>query len=239
MQIADGTGSTVTKTFQLQIVAAPSITTTSPLPGGTVNSAYSLNFTETGGVAPFQWTGSGLPAGLNLTTAGLLSGSPTSAGTSNIVITLTDAAGATASGNFSLTVVSGLAIASTSPLPTGTVGSSYSFTFQASGGSGSYTWSVASGSLPAGLSLNASSGLTVRHSNRRWNGQLWNHCPRRFRDGDGLVRLYHQCRFVDHFHLASHLGRSVAALLVYLRRRGRFRLVHLVSAFRLQSRPLD
>ncbi|MDQ2774582.1 MAG: putative Ig domain-containing protein, partial [Acidobacteriota bacterium] len=160
VQIADGSGSTATKTFQLQIMAVPSITTTSPLPTGTVNGAYGpLTFTESGGIGPFVWTSSSLPAGLSLTSGGVLSGTPTSAGTSRIPVTLTDAAGGTASAFFSLTVISALGITSSSPLPTGTVGSGYSFTFQASGGSGSYTWSVASGSLPAGLSLNVSSGV--------------------------------------------------------------------------------
>ncbi|MDQ2777655.1 MAG: putative Ig domain-containing protein, partial [Acidobacteriota bacterium] len=159
VQIADGSGVTATKAFQLQIVAAPSIATAPPLPPGTLNTAYSqITFTGTGGTPPFQWTSSALPAGLTLTTAGLLSGTPSSAGTSNISITLTDAAGATASASYSLTVYSQLTVASASPLPAGAVSSAYSFTFQAGGGSGSYTWSVGTGSLPSGLTLSPSTG---------------------------------------------------------------------------------
>jgi hypothetical protein len=45
-----------------------------------------------------------------------------------------------------------IAIATTT-LPGGYVGLSYSQTLQATGGSGSYSWSIASGSLPPGLSL--------------------------------------------------------------------------------------
>jgi hypothetical protein len=44
-------------------------------------------------------------------------------------------------------------------LPDGEVNAPYSQTLQASGGSGSYTWSTASGSLPDGLSLNPSTGV--------------------------------------------------------------------------------
>ncbi|HVN05893.1 MAG TPA: Ig domain-containing protein, partial [Bryobacteraceae bacterium] len=44
-------------------------------------------------------------------------------------------------------------------IPVGTVGTSYSFTFAASGGSGTYAWSVLAGSLPAGLSLTTATGL--------------------------------------------------------------------------------
>ena len=44
-------------------------------------------------------------------------------------------------------------------IPTGTVGTAYSFTFTASGGSGTYAWSVLAGGLPAGLSLTTATGL--------------------------------------------------------------------------------
>ena len=49
-------------------------------------------------------------------------------------------------------------IVTTSALPNATAGSSYSQTTTASGGTGSYTWAVTVGSLPAGLSLNAATG---------------------------------------------------------------------------------
>jgi hypothetical protein len=47
----------------------------------------------------------------------------------------------------------------TSSLPSGTGGSAYSQTLQASGGTTPYTWSITSGSLPTGLSLNSSTGV--------------------------------------------------------------------------------
>ena len=46
---------------------------------------------------------------------------------------------------------------STSSLPDGTIGTAYSQTVSASGGSGSFTWNIASGALPDNLTL-ASSG---------------------------------------------------------------------------------
>jgi hypothetical protein len=50
-------------------------------------------------------------------------------------------------------------VVTTSSLPTGTVGTAYSQTLQASGGIAPYTWSVSSGTLPAGLSLATSTGV--------------------------------------------------------------------------------
>ncbi len=47
----------------------------------------------------------------------------------------------------------------TDSLPNGTVNSAYSTTLQTSGNSGTLTWSLSSGTLPAGLSLDASSGV--------------------------------------------------------------------------------
>ncbi|MCK9620159.1 MAG: Ig domain-containing protein, partial [Methylobacter sp.] len=65
------------------------------------------------------------------------------------------------SGSATLTVQSApaLAITTSSPLASGTVGTAYSATLAASGGSPSYTWSITSGSLPAGLTLQASTGV--------------------------------------------------------------------------------
>lgn len=55
--------------------------------------------------------------------------------------------------------VSTLVITTTSPLPSGTVNSAYSDTLTATGGSGTYTWSITTGTLPAGLTLNSSTGV--------------------------------------------------------------------------------
>src|SRR5262249_10552014 len=80
--------------------AAPpplTITTASPLPNGVVGTAYSQTFSATGGTAPYTWTLSAgsLPAGLNLSNAGLLSGPPSTAATSNFTVRVTDNASQT------------------------------------------------------------------------------------------------------------------------------------------------
>lgn len=61
-------------------LSAPTITTTS-LPAGSVGTAYSYQLAATGGITPYTWSVQGtLPAGLSLSAAGLLSGTPTAAG---------------------------------------------------------------------------------------------------------------------------------------------------------------
>jgi hypothetical protein len=59
---------------------------------GTVGTAYNFQLQATGGVPPYSWsaTASTLPAGLVLSDAGVVSGTPTVAGTSNPSITVTD-----------------------------------------------------------------------------------------------------------------------------------------------------
>ena len=80
------------------VVSSLAITTTSPLPSGTVGTFYDspgLQFTASGGTGTDTWTvatGSTLPAGLSLSSAGLLSGTPTAGGTFTFGITATDSA---------------------------------------------------------------------------------------------------------------------------------------------------
>lgn len=66
------------------------ITTASPLPNGTAGTAYSQTLAATGGVLPYTWavTAGALPAGLTLTTAGLLSGTPTQGGSYTFTVTV-------------------------------------------------------------------------------------------------------------------------------------------------------
>lgn len=131
----------------------------------TVGTAYSAQFTASGGTAPYVYTvaAGSLPAGLSLNAStGLISGTPTTAQTVNgIVLQVADAAGATAStGAFSIAVAAaGAALAiSGTPATSATVGTAYTSDYNASGGTGPYTFSLVAGTLPAGLSLNTSTG---------------------------------------------------------------------------------
>jgi hypothetical protein len=145
------------------VVSAPAITVTpASLPNGQVNAAYSQQLSASGGDAPttFAVTSGGLPPGLTLTSAGLLSGTPTASGTTDFTVTATDAHGFTGTKAYALTISSVTAIAiSPTSLPAGAAETAYSQQLTASGGIGSpYTFSVASGSLPTGITL-TSAGL--------------------------------------------------------------------------------
>ena len=76
---------------------APTITSTSPLPDGTVGAAYSQTLTATGD-ATITWsvTSGSLPAGLSLSSGGAITGTPTTAGTSAPTITATNGSGSDA-----------------------------------------------------------------------------------------------------------------------------------------------
>jgi hypothetical protein len=102
-----------------------------------------------------------LPAGLALAQrTGVISGTPTRTGTSNFTIQVTDAKSLTATKSLSLTVtvVASLSITTTS-LANGAPNSAYSATLAATGGATPYTWSIVSGTLPAGLALARRTGV--------------------------------------------------------------------------------
>ncbi len=80
---------------------------TSTLPNGTVGSAYSYTLAASGGVLPYTWSilSGALPAGLTLTaSSGLISGTPTAAGTSSLTFNVTDSVPSSASRTLALTI---------------------------------------------------------------------------------------------------------------------------------------
>ncbi|MEY4487706.1 MAG: hypothetical protein RIQ79_214, partial [Verrucomicrobiota bacterium] len=160
---ANWTGNTPTPgAVNLGLAAALAISSTSPLPGGVLGVAYSTTLAGTGGTAPYTWViTSGSVPGLALSTAGVLSGTPTATGASSLTVSLTDTIPATVSKTLSLTIAATpLAIGTAATLPEGAVGSAYATTLSATGGTSPYTWSVSSGTLPAGLTLNGAGVLS-------------------------------------------------------------------------------
>ena len=152
----------------------PLTITTTALPDGQVGVAYNQTLAASGGVPGYAWSlnagSNALPAGLTLNPAGLISGTPTADGTKTITIKVTDSTGGTKTKEFTLAIQSStpppppppppppsLTI-TTTVLPPGIVGTAYNATVAATGGTGTKSWSISSGTLPAGLSLNKDTG---------------------------------------------------------------------------------
>ncbi|MDX6206373.1 MAG: hypothetical protein QOF39_2430, partial [Frankiales bacterium] len=87
------------------VIAAPVISTTS-LPAGITHHPYSATLAASGGSGALSWTAATgtLPAGLSLSTAGVISGTPAAAGVGHVTVTVTDAGARTASVTLTLTV---------------------------------------------------------------------------------------------------------------------------------------
>lgn len=107
--VTDAASNSVTATLTLTIAQAAALTiTTTTLKSGTINVAYSQTLAATGGVAPYVWTqtGGSLPAGLNISTGGMISGTPTATGTSSFTVQAADSESPaqTASATLSITI---------------------------------------------------------------------------------------------------------------------------------------
>ena len=149
-------------------------------PNGTVETGYSITLVSRGGCGPalpyqYRVLSGSLPPGISLSSGGTFSGTPTTAGHYQFYVELSDQNPPTqswcipskAEREFSIDVIPRVLV-TTSSAPGGTIGQPYSLALQAAMKSGPnstsqpsspLTWSVASGQLPPGLSLNASTGV--------------------------------------------------------------------------------
>lgn len=117
--------------------------------------AVSKQIFASGGQLPVTWTASGLPSGLSMSAAGLVTGTPTTLQTVTVTVTATDRVGLTDNDTFTWTVAPPLVV--TNPgNQTGRTGTALSLAAAATGGVSPLTWSASN--LPAGLTVNASNG---------------------------------------------------------------------------------
>jgi prepilin-type N-terminal cleavage/methylation domain-containing protein len=129
----------------------------------TVTVAVSLQLTSSGGAPPVTWSGTGLPPGITVASNGLTTGTPTTAGTYNVVASATDAFGQTGTAAFTWTV-NAVPVLTNPGDQASAIGDVVSLQPAMTGGSAPLTWSVtkptawgATG-LPPGLSLNTTTG---------------------------------------------------------------------------------
>jgi hypothetical protein len=160
VRVESGDGQSAARQLTITIAAFATLEiTTESLENGAVGVAYSQTLTAAGGGGSYTWSiaSGALPAGLSLDGAtGEISGTPTGSG-GTFTVQVESGDGQTASKELTISVNEGLTITTTS-LPDGAVGTEYSQTLAATGGDGTYTWSIAAGALPAGLSLDSATG---------------------------------------------------------------------------------
>ncbi len=139
---------------------APTITPASPLPSGEVKVNYTqVNFSASGCTGPFTFTAQGvspfnpsaLPPGLTLSANGTLAGIPTTAGTFDFTLDVTDANQNETQFPYSITINSQPAITTQSPLPDGLVKVPYSQQIAATGGVPPYVFSM--NNNPPGITI--------------------------------------------------------------------------------------
>jgi hypothetical protein len=157
--------SSLSVTISVSSPAALNVTTKSP-PTATAGRTYETMLHSSGGTSPITWSvqAGSLPPGLSLDgETGVISGTPTSPGTSPVTLRATDSTEPTtqtATAELQIAIVGEnepLTLATTE-LGATSQGAYYSETLASTGGTGPVEWSVSSGALPAGLSLDASSG---------------------------------------------------------------------------------
>jgi kumamolisin len=97
---------------------SPLIVTTANLPPGTLEQSYSAGLQASGGTPPYSWSliNGSLPDGLFISTSGLLSGTPSTVGSSSFTVQVNDSVGSLASEPLNITVVSTATIPSSAPV---------------------------------------------------------------------------------------------------------------------------
>lgn len=145
-------------------LSPPVITTTSPLPQASVGAAYSQEMQAIGtGTLTFTLQSGTLPTGLTLSTAGVLSGTPTTAQTQTFTVRVTDAASSLTDDKVLALTVNSTYTAptiTTTTVPNATLSVPYTVTLARTAGLAPFTWSVASGTVTPGLTLSEAGVLS-------------------------------------------------------------------------------
>lgn len=165
IQVTDAEQRVAQKSITIAVAAPPppqfDITTTT-LPQAIVGANYHAQLSAAGGTTPYNWsiTSGALPSGIRLDGgAGTLTGTPTTAGSFPFTARAADGAARAAERALTIVVAPPPVAIVTASLPSVAARANYSAQLAATGGTTPYTWTIAAGSLPAGLSLHPASGL--------------------------------------------------------------------------------
>jgi len=152
--------------FQSTSTTGNTVTVTNPgSQTGKVGTAASLQIkaTDSASGQTLTYSATGLPAGLAISSStGLISGTPTTAGSNSVTVTVKDTTGATGSASFTWTITSttGNTVTVTNPgSQTGTVGTAVSLQIKATDSASGQTLTYSATGLPAGLSISSTTGL--------------------------------------------------------------------------------
>jgi hypothetical protein len=160
VRVSDARGGSHERALTL-VVNMGRLSGTCALPVGEVGMAYSRACRITGGLPPYTCApGSGtLPGGLTLEGSCTITGTPATAGSKSFTTRVSDSGGLAVTLSGSVLIQPHLTV-TTASLPTARVDRPYSMTLAAAGGVKPFVWSVGDGSsLPAGLTLNPSTGV--------------------------------------------------------------------------------
>ena len=160
VRATDGSGCFGERSYTLVIGTCPAITITpNSLPNGLIGANYNQALTATGGTPGYTFTvGAGLPSGLTLSAAGVLSGVSNVVGSFSFTVTATDQGGCTGTKNYTLQICGTITV-NPATLPGTAVGANYNQTMTASGGVAPYSFSFG-GTLPTGLTLTSAGVLS-------------------------------------------------------------------------------
>jgi hypothetical protein len=144
---------------QLLLIEVPCVCLTCPSSCGHVGNSYSSALGATG-TAPYTYSiiSGILPTGLTLNADGTITGTPNTAGTFPFTAQVVDSSTPPQSKTVDCGITIYSALVVTCPAGIGQVGVAYSSALVASGGVPPFTFSIVSGSLPAGLTLNTNTG---------------------------------------------------------------------------------
>jgi hypothetical protein len=163
----DSTGPSGSATFTWNVgTTSNTVTVTNPgSQAGTVGTAASLQIAATDSASgqTLTYSATGLPAGLSIgSTTGLISGTPTTAGSSSVTVTAKDTTGASGSASFTWTINPKATNTVTVTNPgsqAGTVGTAASLQIAATDSASGQTLTYSATGLPAGLSISSTTGL--------------------------------------------------------------------------------